>query len=68
MPIGFRGVAGFATGTSVTLIATTASGTGNPDSLVVMQDPSGSASPPSFTTIATSAASQVFRGVALTPQ
>jgi hypothetical protein len=68
MPIGFRGVAGFATGTTVTLVATTANGTGNPNTLVVMQDPSGSASPPSFTAVATAPASQVFRGVALTPQ
>jgi hypothetical protein len=68
-PIGFRGLAGYATGSNVTLMATTGNINGNPDSVVVMlQDTAASTTAPSVTPLATTPPSQVFRGVALTPQ
>lgn len=66
--IGFRGVAGFATGTTVTLMATTADTEGNPDSLAVVVVDNGAVTPPPVTVVATTSLSRVFRGVALTPQ
>ncbi len=66
-PIGFRGLAGFATGTTVTLMATTANNEGNPDSLAVLVDNGGS-TPPTPTIVATTPTTQVFRGIALAPQ
>ncbi len=67
-PIGFRGLAGFATGSTVTLMATTASNQGNPDSLAVLFVDNGGSSPPTPSVVRTSPTSQVYRGVALTPQ
>jgi hypothetical protein len=67
-PIGFRGLAGFAMGAQVTVMATTADSEGNPDSLAVLFVDNNSASPPTPTIVATTPPSQVFRGVALTPQ
>lgn len=67
-PIGFRGMAGFATGTTVTIMATTADSQGHPDSLAVVLVDNGSATPPTPTIVATSPLNMVFRGVALTPQ
>jgi hypothetical protein len=61
--VGFRGVAGFASGGKVTLMATTAE-TGT-DRLVVFVD-DGTASPVG-TVVATSPANTMFRGVALSP-
>jgi hypothetical protein len=66
--IGFRGLAGFATGTTVTLMATTADNEGNPDSLAVVMVDNGTMTPPPVNIVATTGLSQVFRGVALTPQ
>jgi hypothetical protein len=68
-PLGYRGLAGFATGTLVTLMTTTANIQGNPDSLaVVFVDNASSVMPPPPNVVATTTPSQVFRGVALTPQ
>ncbi len=67
-PIGFRGLAGFSTGTTVTLMATTADSEGNPDSLAVVVFDDGSSTPPTPTVVATTPVTQVFRGIALTPQ
>ena len=66
--MGFRGVAGFANGTNVTLMATTADNEGNPDSLAVVLVDNGSATPPPVSVVVTTPPNQVFRGVALTPQ
>ena len=66
--VGFRGVAGFATGTTVTLMATTADTEGNPDSLAVVVVDNGTMTPPPVTVVVTTPPNQVFRGVALTPQ
>ena len=61
--MGFRGVAGFASGGKVTLMATTAeSGTNH---LVVFVDDGAAA--PVGTAVASAPANTVFRGVALSP-
>ena len=66
-PIGFRGLAGFATGTTVTLMATTGNVQGMRDSLtVVLVDDGGPKPTPQM--VAQSPINQVFRGIALTPQ
>jgi hypothetical protein len=62
-PVGFRGVAGFATGGKVTLMASTAE-TGT-DRLVVFVDEGAGA--PVGTVVATSPTNTMFRGVALSP-
>ena len=62
-PVGFRGVAGFASGGTVTLMASTAE-TGT-DRLVVFVD--DGVSTPVGTPVATSPANTMFRGVALSP-
>jgi hypothetical protein len=62
-PVGFRGVAGFASGGKVTLMASTAE-TGT-NRLVVFVDNGGAASV--GTLVATSSANTMFRGVALSP-
>ncbi len=67
-PIGFRGLAGFATGTKVTLMATTANDEGNPDSLAIIMVDNGTPTPPAANVLITTPVTQVFRGVALTPQ
>ncbi len=68
-PIGYRGLAGFATGSNVTLMATSGDIAGDPDSImVVFVDNATSVAPPAPMAKVTSPASQVFRGVALTPQ
>jgi hypothetical protein len=69
-PMGFRGLAGFATGTMVTLMTTTANIEGLTDSLavVVVVDDAGSMAPPSPTIVASTPMNKVFRGVTLTPQ
>jgi hypothetical protein len=68
-PIGYRGLAGFATGANVTLMATTADIQGMQDSLaVVINDSASSTTPPTPMVVASTPPNQVFRGVALTPQ
>jgi len=68
-PIGYRGLSGFATGTNVTLMATTADIAGQQDSLAVLiNDTQAGTAPPTPQIVATTAPNQVFRGVALTPQ
>ena len=64
-PIGFRGLTGFQSGSSVTLIATTGETNGSVDRLVVIVD-SGSAVP-TGTVVGSSPANTTFRGVALSP-
>jgi hypothetical protein len=67
--IGFRGIAGFATGTLVTLMATTGNINGNPDSLVlVLQEQARATTAPMPMMFPSTPPSQVLRGVALTPQ
>ena len=63
VPVGFRGLAGFASGGTVTLMASTAE-TGS-DRLVVFVD--DGVSTPTATAVATSPANTVFRGVAPSP-
>ncbi len=64
--VGFRGLAGFESGGSVTLIATTNEATNR---IVVFVDPGGATTPGSVvgTPIQTVTAGQSFRGVALSP-
>jgi hypothetical protein len=62
-PVGFRGVAGFVSGTKVTLIASTAE-TGTNRLVVFVDD--GTAAPVG-TPIASSPANTIFRGLALSP-
>jgi hypothetical protein len=67
--IGFRGLAGFATGNQVTLMATSGNVNGNPDSLVLlMQENASSTTAPVPTMFAPTSPTQVLRGVAITPQ
>jgi hypothetical protein len=66
--IGFRGLAGYATGTTVTLMATTASTAADPNSLAVVFVDNRTGMPPSPSIVASSGPNQVFRGVAVTPQ
>jgi hypothetical protein len=63
-PIGFRGLAGFVTGSTVTLVASSADNNNN--RLVVFVD-DGSATV-TGTVIATAASNTAFRGVALSPR
>ncbi len=67
-PLGYRGLAGFATGTTVTLMATTANILGVQDSLALVFVDNGSTTPPTPQVVATTPVGKVFRGVALTPQ
>ena len=60
--VGFRGVAGYAVGTTITLMATTAEPTNR---LVVFVDTG--VGTPTGTAVATAAANTVFRGVAVSP-
>ena len=60
--VGFRGVAGYAVGTTITLMATTAEATNR---LVVFVDTG--IGTPTGTAVATAAANTVFRGVAVSP-
>jgi hypothetical protein len=62
---GFRGLAGYATGTTVTLMATTAAAAGAQDSLAVIVD-TGTGTP-TPTIVTTSLSNETFRGVALPP-
>jgi hypothetical protein len=67
-PIGYRGLAGFATGTTVTLMATTANVLGQRDSVTEVLVDNASSTAPTPQMIALSPMNQVFRGIALTPQ
>jgi hypothetical protein len=67
-PLGYRGLTGFATGTTVTLMATTANVQGLQDSLALVMVDNGTATPPTPHVVVTSPVGQVFRGVALSPQ
>ncbi|MGO9836176.1 MAG: hypothetical protein ACLP1X_18400 [Polyangiaceae bacterium] len=62
---GCRGLAGYATGNTVTLVASTGMGGDLPDSLVMLVD-TGSGTP-SPTVLATAATNETFRGVAVPP-
>ena len=62
-PVGFRGLAGFASGGTVTLMASTAE-TGTNRLVVFVDD---GLSTPTGTAVATSPANTMFRGVALSP-
>ena len=62
---GIRGLAGYATGNQVTLMATTGMGGDQPDQLLVMVD-TGTGTP-SPTVVATAGANETFRGVAVPP-
>jgi hypothetical protein len=63
--VGFRGLAGYATGTTVTLMATTGEAMDANDQLAVIVD-TGSPTP-TLTMLATSSTNEVFRGVAIPP-
>jgi hypothetical protein len=62
---GYRGLAGYASGSHVTLMATTGMAMGAQDSLVVIVD-TGTGNP-TQTVVATSSIDETFRGVALPP-
>lgn len=62
---GYRGLAGYVTGTTVTLMASTGMTAGATDALVVIVD-TGTGSP-TQTPVRTSPANETFRGVALPP-
>ena len=62
---GFRGLAGYATGNTVTLMATTAPAVGVPNSLAVIVDTGTGTPAPSI--VGTAYANETFRGVALPP-
>jgi hypothetical protein len=64
-----RGLAGYVTGDTVTLMASSASSLGNRDGLAVIVDPAGStnSSMTAVTVVATAAAGSTFRGVAIPP-
>jgi hypothetical protein len=62
---GYRGLAGYVTGTTVTLMASTGMTAGGQDELVVIVD-TGNGSP-SQTPVRTSAANETFRGIAVPP-
>jgi hypothetical protein len=64
---GYRGLAGYATGTTVTLMATTGAAGGQSDTLVAIVDPGGSVSTVTQTNIANAPLNTTFRGVALPP-
>jgi|HubBroStandDraft_4_1064222.scaffolds.fasta_scaffold03773_3 hypothetical protein len=63
--VGFRGLAGYATGSTVTLMATTGEAMDANDQLAVIVD-TGSPTP-TLTMLATSSTNEVFRGVAIPP-
>jgi hypothetical protein len=63
--VGFRGLAGYATGTTVTLMATTGEAMNTNDQLAVIVD-TGTPTP-TLTMLATSGTNEVFRGVAIPP-
>lgn len=65
-----RGLAGYVTGSTVTLMASSAANKpGNPDALAVILDPAGStnSSMTPVTVVATAAAGSTFRGIAIPP-
>jgi hypothetical protein len=64
---GYRGLAGYATGTTVTLMATTGAAGGQSDTLVAIVDPGGSVSTVTQTNVANAPLNTTFRGVALPP-
>jgi hypothetical protein len=63
--VGYRGLAGYVTGTTVTLMASTGMAAGGQDALVLIVD-TGAGSP-TQTLVATSAANETFRGIAVPP-
>ena len=63
--VGYRGLAGYVTGGTVTLLASTGMAAGGQDALVLVVD-TGTGSP-SQTLVATSAANETFRGIAVPP-
>jgi hypothetical protein len=64
-----RGLAGYVTGDTVTLMASSASSLGNRDGLAVIVDPAGStnSSMTTVTVVAAAAVGSTFRGVAIPP-
>jgi hypothetical protein len=63
--VGFRGLAGYVTGTTVTLMASTGMAAGGQDALVLLVD-TGTGSP-SQTLVTASAPNETFRGIAVPP-
>jgi hypothetical protein len=63
--VGYRGLAGYVTGTTVTLMASTGTAAGGQDALVLIVD-TGTGTP-TQTLVATSSANETFRGVAVPP-
>ena len=63
--VGYRGLAGYVTGNTVTLMASTGMAAGGQDALVVIVD-TGTGSPTQML-VATSAANETFRGIAVPP-
>ncbi len=63
--VGYRGLAGYVTGTTVTLMASTGMAAGGQDGLVLIVD-TGTGSP-TQTLVAASSANETFRGVAVPP-
>jgi hypothetical protein len=66
-PMGYRGLAGYLTGSTVTLMASTGMAALMQDSLVVIVDTGLSTGPASQTVVATAVANTDFRGVAIPP-
>ncbi|MGH7435631.1 MAG: hypothetical protein ACRENE_08145 [Polyangiaceae bacterium] len=66
-PAGYRGLAGYATGGRVTLMASTGMGALLPNALVVITDTGLATVPASQTVVASSPANTTFRGVAVPP-
>jgi hypothetical protein len=64
-PVGLRGLAGYATGTTVTLMASTGLSGGASDSLVLIVDTG--VGTPAPTVVTTALPNETFRGVALPP-
>jgi hypothetical protein len=64
-----RGLAGYVSGSTVTLMVSSASKLGNPDALAVILDPIGSTNTAMtpVTVVATASAGSTFRGVAVPP-
>jgi hypothetical protein len=63
--VGYRGLAGYVTGNTVTLMASTGMAAGGQDALVLIVD-TGTGSP-SQTLVVASAANETFRGIAVPP-
>jgi len=63
--VGFRGLAGYVTGTTVTLMASTGVTMDTADQLAVIVDTGSGTPTPAM--VATSSANEVFRGVAVPP-